>query len=83
MWTQFGAIILAEPVLGKIHSTAGGWNYLRIQFKIWPGQNAIIENTFVNQMVARMKTFDPTYANWQIVVTYRAIDTYEPPSTTP
>jgi small-conductance mechanosensitive channel len=74
IWTQFGAIVLAEPVFGKIHSSSGGWNYLRIQFKIWPGQNAIIENTFVNQTVAVMKTFDPTYANWQIVVTYRAID---------
>jgi len=74
IWTQFGAIILAEPVFGKIHSTPGDWNYLRVQFKIWPGQNAIIENTFMNQMVAAMKKFDPNYANWQIVVTYRAID---------
>ena len=83
IWTQFGAIILAEPVCGKIHSTPGNWNYLRIQFKIWPGQNAIIENTFVNQMVAIMKKTDPNYANWQIVVTYRAMDTYEPPPPQP
>ena len=74
VWTQFGAIILAEPVLGKPHSTPGNWNYLRIQFKIWPGQTAIVENTFLNQMVAAMKRFDPNYTNWQIVVTYRAID---------
>lgn len=76
IWTQFGAIVLAEPVCGKIHSTPGNWNYLRVQFKIWPGQTAIIENTFVNQMVAVMKSFDANYANWQIVVTYRAIDAY-------
>jgi moderate conductance mechanosensitive channel len=74
MWSQFGAIILSEPVFGKVHSTPGNWNYLRIQFKIWPGQNAIIENIFVNQMVSVMKKVDPNYANWQIVVTYRAMD---------
>jgi moderate conductance mechanosensitive channel len=74
IWTQFGAIVLAEPLFSKVHSTPGNWNYLRIQFKIWPGQNAIIENTLVNQMVAAIKKFDPNYANWQIVVTYRAIE---------
>jgi small conductance mechanosensitive channel len=74
-WTQFGAIILAEPLFSKVHSTPGNWNYLRVQFKIWPGQNAIIETTFLNQMVAAMKKFDANYANWQIVVTYRAIET--------
>jgi small-conductance mechanosensitive channel len=69
---QFNAIILAEPVFGKIQATPGNWNYLRVRFVIWPGQNAIIETTFRSQMVNAMKTFDSTYADWQVVVTYRA-----------
>ncbi|HTV62372.1 MAG TPA: mechanosensitive ion channel family protein [Verrucomicrobiae bacterium] len=72
-WTQFGAIILTEPVLGTIQSTPGGWNFLRVQFKIWPGQNGLIETTYCSQIVAAMKAFDPNYANWQVVVTYRAM----------
>lgn len=83
VWAQFGAIILTEPVFGKVHSTPGKWNYLRVQFKIWPGQNAIVETTFVSQMVAAMKAFDANYANWQIVVTYRAMDASEPPPAQP
>jgi moderate conductance mechanosensitive channel len=71
---QFNAIILTDPVFGKIHTTPGNWSYLRVQFKIWPGQNAIIENIFSQQMINVMKTFDPAYSNWQVVVTYRAID---------
>lgn len=72
-WAQFGAIILTEPVLGTIQSTPGGWNFLRVQFKIWPGQNGLIETTYCSQMVAAMKAFDPNYASWQVVVTYRAM----------
>ncbi|HXB58795.1 MAG TPA: mechanosensitive ion channel domain-containing protein, partial [Candidatus Acidoferrales bacterium] len=69
---QFNAIILAEPVCGKIQATPGNWNYLRVRFVIWPGQNAIIDTVFRSQMVNAMKTFDSTYADWQVVVTYRA-----------
>jgi moderate conductance mechanosensitive channel len=72
-WKQFGAIILAEPELGEIEvAEPGGWNFLRVQFKIWPGQT-LIETTFRSQMVSAMKTFDPSYADWMIPVTYRAI----------
>jgi small-conductance mechanosensitive channel len=70
---QFGAIILTEPIFGQVHATPGNWNYLRVQFKIWPGQNAIMDTTFRMQMVNAMKTFDPTYSDWQVVTTYRAI----------
>jgi small conductance mechanosensitive channel len=73
--SQFGAIILAEPIFSKVMSTPGNWNFMRIQFKIWPGQNAIIETTFRSQMVYAMKTFDSAYADWQVVVTYRAVET--------
>jgi len=73
VWTQFGAIILAEPELGKIEvAVPGGWNFLRVQFKIWPGQT-LIETVFRPQMVSAMKSFDPNYADWMVPVTYRAI----------
>jgi small-conductance mechanosensitive channel len=74
MWAQFGAIILKEPELGKVEvAEKGCWNFLRVQFKIWPGQNSLIETTFRQQMTNAMKAFDPNYADWMITVTYRAI----------
>jgi small conductance mechanosensitive channel len=73
VWAQFGAIILTEPEVGAIETAApGGWNYLRVQFKVWPGQT-LIETAFRPQMVSAMKSFDPNYADWMVPVTYRAI----------
>ncbi|MGA9778899.1 MAG: mechanosensitive ion channel family protein [Limisphaerales bacterium] len=74
MWRQFGAIILSEPIWGDVETTAaGGWSFLRVHFKIWPGQGNLIETTFRQQMVSAMKTFRPEYADWQVAVTYRAM----------
>ncbi len=74
IWTQFAAIVLNEPIFSKIRPTPGNWNYLRVMFKIWPGQSAVIENVFRAQMVNAMKAIDPAYADWQVVVTYRAMN---------
>jgi small conductance mechanosensitive channel len=74
MWQQFGAIILSEPVWGDVETAeGGGWSFLRVHFKIWPGQGSLIETTFRQQMVSTMRTFRPDYADWQVAVTYRAI----------
>jgi hypothetical protein len=58
--------------LEKIQTTFGGWNYLRVRFKIWPGQGSLIETTFRAQVATAMKTLDANYTDAQIVVTYRA-----------
>ena len=74
MWQQFGAIILSKPERGDVETAeGGGWSFLRVHFKIWPGQGGLIETTFRQQMVSAMKTFQPDYADWQVAVTYRAM----------
>jgi moderate conductance mechanosensitive channel len=74
MWRQFGAIILSEPMWGDVETAeVGGWSFLRVHFKIWPGQGSLIETTFRQQLVSAMKTFRPEYADWQVAVTYRAM----------
>jgi small conductance mechanosensitive channel len=74
MWAQFGAIILSEPVIGPMETApGGGWDFVRVHFKIWPGQGNLIETTFRQQIVSAMKTFSPNYAEWQVPVTYRAM----------
>ncbi|HEY1661076.1 MAG TPA: mechanosensitive ion channel domain-containing protein [Verrucomicrobiae bacterium] len=70
---QFNAIILGEPAFSKVESTPGGWSFMRVRFNIWPGQNSLIETTFRAQMVSAIKTFEPAYTDWQVVVTYRAM----------
>jgi len=52
---QFAAIILGEPLIGGVETAAGGgWDFIRVQFKIWPGQGNLIETTFRQQMVSAM-----------------------------
>jgi moderate conductance mechanosensitive channel len=73
-WTQFGAIILSEPEVGPVETVgAGGWDFARVRFKIWPGQGGLIETTFRQQMVGALRAFKPDYADWQVPVTYRAL----------
>jgi small conductance mechanosensitive channel len=74
MWGQFGAIILSQPVVGPVETAPGGrWHFLRVHFKIWPGQGGLIEITFRQQIISAMRAFCPTYADWQVPVTYRAV----------
>lgn len=74
MWSQFNAIILAEPVVGPVETAPGGaWKFVRVHFQIWPGQGNLIETTFRQQIISAMKAFSPSYAEWQIPVTYRAM----------
>jgi hypothetical protein len=74
MWAQFAAIILSEPVIGPMETAAGGdWRFVRVHFKIWPGQGNLIETTFRQQVVNGLRSFSPNYADWQVPVTYRAM----------
>lgn len=75
MWEQFKAIILREPEFSDIQSAKPDTReFLRIDFKLWPGQGGLIETTFRQRVLAALKQFDPNYADWMIVVTYRAND---------
>jgi moderate conductance mechanosensitive channel len=70
---QFSAIVLDEPAIGPVESSReGAWCFVRVRFKIWPGQGALIDSTFRQQMIRAMRPFDAAYADWQVPVTYRA-----------
>ena len=72
-WLEFSAVILSEPELSEPQTVeAGGWTYIRAQFRIWPGQGGLLENAFRPRLVNTLKAFDPNYADWMITVTYRA-----------
>jgi len=78
LWNQFREIILEKPAIGKLEMAEGGdWNYLRMRFKIWPGQQSLIETTLRQQITSSMKAFDASYADWMVTVTYRASITVE------
>jgi moderate conductance mechanosensitive channel len=78
MWEEFGAIVLSEPMIGRVETAQGsGWSFFCIHFKILPGHGDLVETTFRRRVVSAMKVFDPNYAEWQVPVTYRAMTAQE------
>jgi small conductance mechanosensitive channel len=72
MHDQHRSIILAPPEIFGIKDVKDGpWRYLRIKFKLWPGQTKIIEETFKERVVQVLKKSDADYAPWMITVTYK------------
>lgn len=72
-WQQFSAIILREPEISEIQAAKpDSREFLRVQFKVWPGQGALIETQFRQRVVDALKQLDPNYADWMVVVTYRS-----------
>ncbi len=73
MRQQFPSIIMTDPeIMGIREAESGGWRYIRIKFRIWPGQGALIETGFKQRVIAAMKREHPEYADWMVAVTYRA-----------
>jgi len=76
MWQQFNAIILREPDISDIRpAKPDEREFLRVTFKIWPGQGALMETTFRQRVIDAMKQINSSYADWMVVVTYRALET--------
>lgn len=67
---QFGDLMRSPPaILGREATAAGA--YVRVEFKVWPGQTAVVEN-FVRQSLARaLRQYDSAYADWMIAVHQR------------
>ncbi|MGD9194265.1 MAG: mechanosensitive ion channel [Desulfobacterales bacterium] len=72
MYNQHRSIILAIPEIFGIKDVKDGpWRYLRIKFKLWPGQIKIIEETFKERVVQVLKKSYADYASWMVTVTYK------------
>lgn len=73
-WQQFPAIILREPVISDSQpARADAREFLRLHFKVWPGQGALIETIVRQRVIDALKQLDPNYTDGMVVVTYRAI----------
>ena len=72
MKSQYSSIILTEPVnLGIRTAEKGNWRYLRMKFRLWPGQGHLIEGPFRQRFISAMKRLDPDYSDWMVAVAYK------------
>lgn len=78
-YEQFPGIMLLPPNVVGRETTQAGYAYLRVKFRIWPGQGLVIETSVKESVVAALRLLDPAYAAWMVSVHYRA----EPPGEDP
>ncbi len=70
--SQHRAALLTEhEVFGVLEAEGGGWKYLRLRFRVWPGQGSLVETVFRQRVLAAMRALDPDYPDWMVSVTYR------------
>lgn len=69
---QYPGILLLPPASEGVFQTRSGVEYVRTKFKIWPGQGAVLETATKSAIADKMRSFEPSYADWMITVHYRA-----------
>lgn len=78
---QFPAILRAPIEIEDDPRVASGKAFSRIKFRIWPGRGGVIETTFRQDLLARLKQIVPDYADFRVSVTYE-VDQRQPPART-
>ena len=68
---QFPGILLLPPRIEKGVETQAGYRYVRIEFRIWPGQGSLLEGAFKASVAQALREFDASYADWMVTVHYR------------
>ncbi len=71
-YEQYPGILLLPPTVEGRVEPRGGWSYLRIKFRIWPGQGAVLENAVKPALAQFLRSVDDKYADWMISVHYRS-----------
>jgi small conductance mechanosensitive channel len=44
--------------------------FLRVKFRIWPGQGAPLESRLRPELIQTLKGIDPSYADWMVGLSY-------------
>ena len=73
MHKQHKPIIIEPPELFDVREALekGQWRFIRVKFKLWPGQTKIVEETFKERVIQLLKQTSSEYAAWMITVTYK------------
>jgi small-conductance mechanosensitive channel len=69
-YEQFPGILMTPPTIEGRYQTSSGKEFLRVKFRIWPGQGGPLEGSFKREVVESLKTIDSTYSDWMVVLTY-------------
>ncbi len=69
-YEQFPGILITPPTIEGRFKTSSGKEFLRVKFRIWPGQGGPLEVGFKREVVESLKEIDSSYSDWMVVLTY-------------
>jgi small-conductance mechanosensitive channel len=67
---QLPGLLITGPSLEERVQTSSGKEFLRVEFRIWPGRGGPLETSFKAELIEALKTIDPNYADWMVSVNY-------------
>ena len=70
LFEQVPGILLAAPSIRERVKTKAGKEFLRIEFRIWPGRGDPIETIFKQEILFALKTLDTAYQDWMVSINY-------------
>jgi small conductance mechanosensitive channel len=76
---QFPGVLLLAPTVEGRQRTRAGAAFLRIKFRIWPGQVGVLEGPVKAAAIEVLEQLEPGYPAWRVSVHYRS----EPPGRDP
>jgi moderate conductance mechanosensitive channel len=73
VFRQFSGIMIQAPTLARqnVPGSPASPPYIRIKFRIWPGQGGVVENAVRQRLIAGMRSITPEYQDWMVAVHYR------------
>ena len=70
IFEQFPGVLLAPPSVEGRVKTISGKEFLRIEFRTWPGRGGPVEAALKQEVPYALKALDPTYQDWMVTVNY-------------
>jgi small-conductance mechanosensitive channel len=67
---QLSGILLTAPSIEGRMKTSSGKEYLRIEFRIWPGRGSPIETALKQEILYELKVLEPNYQDWMVTMNY-------------
>ncbi|MBN1846373.1 MAG: mechanosensitive ion channel [Sedimentisphaerales bacterium] len=71
MQKRYPTILIGPPKVSSGRpETPDIGRYIRLRFRLWPGQQALVETALKPRVAALMRTICPEFADWMVTVTY-------------
>ncbi|MCA9530245.1 MAG: mechanosensitive ion channel [Myxococcales bacterium] len=71
-YEQYPGVLLVPPTVERTAPTSSGYVYIRVKFRIWPGQGALIEGPIKAHILGLLKGARADYPDYMLSVYYRA-----------